>query len=390
MNGYVIPAAFAAGWFAPEADGRWTSGPASLPIDPDGRHTHIGLSLSNFHSQPTTCRLECGSVAVSFTMASRERRHVVVPCANGTPVLRLIVEPMPVNTAHDERLLGVYVHWFEYMSQAQGVAEMDAAETSGQSELTRTATFSGRTVVLCGDPADPYFAAASSHVADMADLIERIAELPDGACLLDVGANIGLSAIAMAVAKPNARIVAFEPNPVTFEYLRRNTAAFPNIEVVQVAVSDRQTTLHFHAAAYAAGSHVVGSGHIQADMATVEVQAQTLDELVAARGLEPSFIKIDVEGHEPEAIAGGARTIERWRPSIYLEFNSWTLNAFAGHSPAAFARALWSRFDVDHFADPLSFLHKNLTQDGSVSNIVMRLKPGAVVPSLDEMSSSQR
>ena len=124
-------------------------------------------------------------------------------------------------------------------------------------------------------------------------------------------------------------------------------------------------------------------------MQTVEVDALTLDGFVANRGVEPKFIKIDVEGHEPEALAGARMTIDRLRPLIYMEFNSWTLNAFAGHSPASFARAIWSAFDVEGYPDPVAFLHENLTAKGCVSDIAMTLKDGASVPPLEMMSFPQ-
>jgi hypothetical protein len=49
--------------------------------------------------------------------------------------------------------------------------------------------------------------------------------------------------------------------------------------------------------------------------------ALTLDALVAQRGLEPDLVKIDVEGFEPDVLAGGRGTLTERRPAIVLE---WT------------------------------------------------------------------
>ncbi|MGV9411530.1 FkbM family methyltransferase [Nocardia sp. NPDC003693] len=48
------------------------------------------------------------------------------------------------------------------------------------------------------------------------------ATLRDGDVVLDIGANIGLSAIMFADTRPGVRVIAAEPAPVTFECLARN------------------------------------------------------------------------------------------------------------------------------------------------------------------------
>ena len=50
--------------------------------------------------------------------------------------------------------------------------------------------------------------------------------LPDGACVLDVGANIGLFTLYAALHVPGARIFAFEPIPEVFEVLRQNVGLY--------------------------------------------------------------------------------------------------------------------------------------------------------------------
>jgi hypothetical protein len=50
-------------------------------------------------------------------------------------------------------------------------------------------------------------------------------DLPAGATVFDVGANIGLFAIAAARTAPDVRVHCFEPVPLLYEALRRNLAA---------------------------------------------------------------------------------------------------------------------------------------------------------------------
>jgi len=209
---------------------------------------------------------------------------------------------------------------------------------------------------------------------------------PD-AVIFDVGANIGLTSIAMAVACPIARIFAFEGSPSNAAYLRWNTAAVENITVVEAAVSDRSRTLMF-ASTYGAGSHVLGSGHIDDTLPTVAVEAISLDQFAEAHNLAPALIKIDVEGHEPEVLAGSRRIMETFHPWLCMEFNSWTLNAFGGHSPAAFVPTMWDAYDIEGQPAALSFLHTNMITNQCVDDVVMRLQEGRLAPTLAEMSYS--
>jgi len=244
----------------------------------------------------------------------------------------------------------------------------------------------GRNIEITGDPSDAYFASAAEQAHTMAALIDKLHLAPKNTAVFDVGANIGLSTLAMAIARPALQIYSFEPSPANVDFLRANVAEFPNVKVIAAAVSNRPGTLKFHASAFAAGSHVVGENHISPNTPTVDVPAISLDDFVAEHHVSPSFIKIDVEGHEPEVLAGARTLFSTANPWIYLEFNSWTLNAFAGHSPASFANALFTSFDVEGWSDPLSFLHNNLVERRCITDIVARLKPGVSMPSLSSMS----
>ena len=61
---------------------------------------------------------------------------------------------------------------------------------------------------------------------------------PEDPVVLDVGANIGFTALTMSRLRPSARILAFEPSPSTFEFLKRNVNnnACENIEPIQLAL----------------------------------------------------------------------------------------------------------------------------------------------------------
>lgn len=63
--------------------------------------------------------------------------------------------------------------------------------------------------------------------------------LPDGGCVLDVGANIGMFALfACSVSSPEL-VLSFEPVPPVYAALRRNTAHLPAVRPLNVAVGRR-------------------------------------------------------------------------------------------------------------------------------------------------------
>ncbi len=174
----------------------------------------------------------------------------------------------------------------------------------------------GVETVLEGAADDPYFQSIEQHALGLDGLAALVAsQVPRASTVVDVGANIGLSAILLA--RSVERVIAFEPSPTNVDYLRRNLASngITNVEVLAAAVSDRPSTLQFHVAQFGAGSHVVAAGHVlNGSIATIDVPAVTLDEALT---VSVSFIKIDAEGHEPDVLAGAPAVLARDKPLIY-------------------------------------------------------------------------
>lgn len=250
----------------------------------------------------------------------------------------------------------------------------------------------GHEIEIVGDTDDPYFQSVQVHAQGFESLSAVATRLNEGAVIYDVGANIGLSAVTLALAAPTATIYAFEPSPRNTAYLRQNVAPFPAIRVVAAAASHQRSTLRLHVSPFGAGSHVVGSNHLASVMSSTDVPAIRLDDHAAEHNVIPGLIKLDVEGHEPEALAGARRILAAGMPWVHMEFNTFTLNAFAGHSPAAFAQALWRAYDVDVVNSPkldaLSFLHDHFVHERCIADLVMRPKVGVALPTLEEMSFS--
>ncbi len=123
-------------------------------------------------------------------------------------------------------------------------------------------------------------------------------------CLaFDIGAFRG--EVSEALAQSGARVIAVEPNPILARRLRRCFG--PTLTVEQCAVGDTRGIAQLRL------GHYAGHSTLSAEWAaiagaerwaeSIEVPVLSLDDLIARHGL-PSFIKIDVEGHEPAVLAG--------------------------------------------------------------------------------------
>ena len=118
--------------------------------------------------------------------------------------------------------------------------------------------------------------------------------------VVDLGANIGVSVWWFAIAHPDARIFAVEPDPRAYALLERNTAPLSNVRTVRAAVGDRDGEMRFFT-----GEETWVSSTVRHDQATEEivVPGRTLDGLLDEWGVESiDLLKIDIEGAEYDVL----------------------------------------------------------------------------------------
>ncbi|MFC5372988.1 FkbM family methyltransferase [Brevundimonas faecalis] len=141
-------------------------------------------------------------------------------------------------------------------------------------------------------------------------------------CLIDVGANIGTHAIGFAHRFQQAPVIAVEPQPLAFTLLCANVVSFGqgNIEPVHGALGSRRGLLSAEYDYEAVGWNI-GAVNVRRNVLKgrprASVPIMTLDALVSGRDVQ--FIKIDVEGMEPQVLAGALETLRRCRPVILFE-----------------------------------------------------------------------
>ncbi len=156
--------------------------------------------------------------------------------------------------------------------------------------------------------------------------------------VFDIGASVGLYAIAAATKLPQGRLVAFEPDPETRAALQKNVALnqLTNVQFVPWAVSDRAGSVTLYSDGVAGRAPTLAQQtRRHAPQGKITVPTQTLDEAIARSELPlPTVLKIDIEGAELLCLRGCQRLLAGEfgpRPRvIMLELHPLFLPDFGG------------------------------------------------------------
>jgi FkbM family methyltransferase len=144
--------------------------------------------------------------------------------------------------------------------------------------------------------------------------------LRPGMRALDVGASYGVFAASIAKGvTPSGRVWAFEPTPQTARLLKRTLELnrFTQVHLVKQAVADRTGKVAFSLNP-SSEMNAIDAGGAQA-----EVPCTTLDRAAQAYAWNDlDFVKLDVEGAELAAIAGGEELFSRLSPLVMLEIKA--------------------------------------------------------------------
>lgn len=145
----------------------------------------------------------------------------------------------------------------------------------------------------------------------------------EGTVAIDVGANVGMFTIPLALAVGDSgRVLAIEPWPENVAMLNYNLRlnALRNVVVRDIAASAEcgEVLLHLGSDPAFHSTTTVVKGREAGE--NLRVPSQTLDAIWEDSGTpEVSFLKIDTEGGEFEILEGATRLLRTWRPAILLE-----------------------------------------------------------------------
>tara|TARA_R100000656_G_scaffold8864_2_gene9800 strand:- start:532 stop:1278 length:747 start_codon:yes stop_codon:yes gene_type:complete len=168
-------------------------------------------------------------------------------------------------------------------------------------------TYVGRSVELYGQ-----------YQAEELKLFERYVQKGDS--VLDIGANIGTHTLWFANKVGDTGWVgAFEPQRLVFQTLCANMAlnSIQNVDCRQLGVGSMRRLVKVPPLNPLVENNFGGLS-IQDHTEGEDVAICPIDDMGLVRC---DFIKIDVEGMEPEVLQGGMNTIVKTRPIIYLELD---------------------------------------------------------------------
>jgi len=141
-----------------------------------------------------------------------------------------------------------------------------------------------------------------------------IADLRPGDLCIDLGANGG--EMTTRFARQGADVIAFEPDPVTFSWLERNTSQFPTVTCVQKATADKGGRLMLRRSSryredpeqYSVAASLVRDDHKVDNSNAVEVDAIDFPAHLASLDRDVRILKIDIEGSEWDLLEALSKT----------------------------------------------------------------------------------
>lgn len=128
--------------------------------------------------------------------------------------------------------------------------------------------------------------------------------------VLEGGANLG--GLTRAFAERTAHVFAFEPSPLSFRWLKRNTKDLPNVTIVPLAVGENNEVRDFYEEWPLSGSNSMFAAKI--GWKKTRVEARKIDGMP----FQPSVLSLDIEGAELAALKGAATTLQRMR-CVFIE-----------------------------------------------------------------------
>jgi FkbM family methyltransferase len=148
-----------------------------------------------------------------------------------------------------------------------------------------------------------------------------------------------------------SRIIAFEPDPVTFASLKLNFENDTRIEPINAGLSRCAGVLRFVSDASRAA--------LLSEQGDLEVPVISID--AALLGAPVSYIKLNIEGAELDTLEGARESILRWKPTLAIS---------AYHAPDH----LWRVAELIHAIEPSYKLHLRQQDNGFVETVIYAIQ----------------
>jgi FkbM family methyltransferase len=188
---------------------------------------------------------------------------------------------------------------------------------------------------------------AHGHEYIEPEFLDWVDGIPQGEVIYDIGASNGIFSLYAAAC--GLRVISIEPDPMNYfllaynNYLNAKASGIALEGCYNLAISKKMAASHMHIKRMELGGHekILDKpkdvfGHEFQPEYSHPVLTLALDDLTGKVGLpEPKYLKIDVDGSEPEVLAGAENFLKSME-SVFIELtedaiNSYALEYFSGH-----------------------------------------------------------
>jgi len=138
--------------------------------------------------------------------------------------------------------------------------------------------------------------------------------------IVDAGANVGAASVYFALHYPEARVLAFEPDPVCCAVLRKNIADLPRVTAFEFGFSSADARAELFLGSVDPATSSLGRSALASDR-SIGVEVRDPESVLRDQGVEViDILKLDTEGSEVTILHALAARIERTR-AIYVEYH---------------------------------------------------------------------
>jgi FkbM family methyltransferase len=138
--------------------------------------------------------------------------------------------------------------------------------------------------------------------------------------VIDVGANIGDTALVLARFAPGAKILCIEGDARFLPVLTSNTSQIPGVTIAQAVLSDRGSSIRGRF------EERGGTAHLIVEDTGVAFQTQSLDDLLTRypQFARPDVIKIDTDGFDAPIMRGARGVLGSSHPVVFYEWDPYS------------------------------------------------------------------
>ncbi len=197
-------------------------------------------------------------------------------------------------------------------------------------KFARAATFFGPEMeVVLPSATEIFLFGAKTHDSEIRLARFLMKNLKHSDVFCDVGAHFGyFSLLASQLVGENGQVYAFEASRTTFVILEKNLKPFAQAKPLHRAASNVDKTLVFNEfpALFSEYNSLILPEKTTANWLKnnppqrTEVQGVRLDDFFAEVKIQPKIVKVDVEGAEPEVLAGMEQFLRNSSPLVVMEY----------------------------------------------------------------------